>query len=105
MKEWQKENTYYFGKHDKREPVNVFGGYRYNASRNGNELVTPSIWDAVIRAIPADGAVSGKPSWEKSPQAKFWLDQPKPTVMEKILARIRRPRVPVRDRIRDIFGK
>lgn len=86
VRPWQEESAYYFGKHDRREPVNVFGGYRYSAIRGGNGLVNPLIMDAVVRAIPADGNVNGKPSWGQSPQARFWLDEEKPSLWKRFRA-------------------
>ena len=86
IRPWQEESAYYFGKHDRREPVNVFGGYRYSAIRGGNGLVNPLIMDAVVRAIPADGNVNGTPSWGQSPQARFWLDEEKPSLWKRFRA-------------------
>lgn len=83
MKDWQEENCYYFGRHEHYEPANVWYGYKYNAATNGN--VYPSVWDAVIRAIPAEGTVE-RASWQQSPQVRFWLDEPKPTILERIVA-------------------
>lgn len=83
MKDWQKENCYYFGRHEHYEPVNVWCGYRYNAATNGN--VYPSVWDAVIRAIPAEGTVE-RASWKQSPQARFWLDPEPKTIWERFRA-------------------
>lgn len=80
---WQEPT--YFPKHEKKEWVDVIGGYRYNAIRNGNELVEPLMIEHVIRAVPAEGVVNTG-SWHQSPQARFWLDAPRQTVWQRILA-------------------
>lgn len=82
MKEWQEENLYYFGKHDRREPVNVYGGYRYDPTRNGNWVYPTALDTAISRAIPVAGTVE-KASWAQSPQARFWLDPPRPTLWQR----------------------
>ena len=50
----------------------------YDYQTNGNLLTAP-----VIRAIPVDGRVGL--SWTQSPQVKFWLDEPKKTILERIM--------------------
>ena len=72
------EPARYFGKHEHYEPVTGPGGYVYDYQTNGNLLTAP-----VIRAIPVDGWVGL--SWTQSPQVKFWLDKPEPTILERIM--------------------
>ena len=55
----------------------------YDYQTNGNLLTAP-----VIRAIPVDGRVGL--SWTQSPQVKFWLDKPEPTILERIMDWLRR---------------
>lgn len=76
------EPPVYHGKHDKREPVNVFCGYRYNATTNGNGF--PAVYDAIVRAIPVEGHID-RLSWENAPQAAFWLDPPRKTLWKRFL--------------------
>ena len=83
LSSWQ--DPFYFAKHEKKEWVNVIGGYRYNAIRNGNELVDPMIIDHVVRAIPVEGVVNTG-SWYNSPQARFWLDKPKQTIWQRFVS-------------------
>lgn len=59
------EPPYYWGKHEQRIPVT--DGQPY----------------PVIRAIPVDGIVG--PTWMQSPQARFWLDETRPSVWKRIL--------------------
>ena len=53
------EPARYFGKHEHYEPVTGPGGYVYDYGRVGL-------------------------SWTQSPQVKFWLDKPEPTILERI---------------------
>lgn len=64
MRQWQIDNMCYFGRHEQRVPVT--DGQPY----------------PVIRAIPVDGRVGA--SWAESPQARFWLDEPRPSVWKRI---------------------
>lgn len=77
-KPWQIESAQYFGKHDKRFPANVYGGYKYDPLHNG--LTDLDV--AISRAIPVNGAVE-KATWNQSPQVRYWLDPPRPTLWQR----------------------
>ena len=38
----------------------------------------------ILRAIPVTGTVRGRPSWENSPQVRFWLDPERKTIRQRI---------------------
>ena len=80
---WQVENVRYFGKHECYEPVHA-GGYRFDAAYCGNVQTVPAGWYPIIRAIQAEGRVD-RLSWNQSPQVKFWLDEPKKTLLQRFL--------------------
>ena len=72
MKEWQKEAAFYWGKHMMRYPADDGVGYQYRPG--------------IIRAIVADGAVGNGPTWERSPQVRPWLDDPKQGLWKRFKA-------------------
>ena len=82
------EPPQYFGKHDKRYPADDGIGYRYNPLIHGNDVWLRD-WNRVNRAIPVEGTLE-KATWNQSPQVKFWLDEPKKTIRERLLAWWRR---------------
>lgn len=59
------------GRHSRMEPAGFATGYQYSDP------------DMVIRAIPVDGYI-GK-SWTRSPQVRFWLQDEKKTILERII--------------------
>lgn len=69
MKEWQKEAAYYWAKHAIRYPADDGVGYQYRPG--------------IIRAVVADGTVDGRPSWDKSPQVRAWIDDPNKGVWKR----------------------
>ena len=82
------ELPYYFGRHDRKYPADDAIGYRYNANIHGNDLWLCD-WSRVIRAIPAEGTLE-KISWKQSPQVQMWMDDPKPTIRQRLAAGWRR---------------
>ena len=58
------------GRHSRMEPAGFALGYQYRDP------------DMVIRAIPVDGYI-GK-GWSRSPQVRFWLQEEKKTILERI---------------------
>ena len=84
MPDWQV--PYYWGKHDKRAPADDGIPYCYDQQRNGNAYWPyPKASGWVSRAIVADGMVNSRPSWECSPQVRFWLDEPKQTIWARFV--------------------
>ena len=63
------------GRHTKLYPADDAHGYRFG----------PPPGAGVSRAIPVDGKVEETPpSWSRSPQVRFWMDEPKPSVWARI---------------------
>lgn len=60
------------GRHSRMVPAD--GAYGYPAPYHGQ----------ILRAIPVMGTVQGKPSWENSPQVRFWLEPEKPSLRERL---------------------
>ena len=71
------------GRHCKQYPAGFAHGYQYD----------PHVFrqKGVSRAVPVEGRVGGKPDWQISPQARFWLNESKPSLAERVLAWLRGP--------------
>ena len=74
MKGWQIPR--YFGKHEKTYPADGAIGYQYCYAINGNGL-----YPVLTRPLPVR---LEKPTWDQSPQVKFWMDEKKPTLPARI---------------------
>lgn len=63
------------GKHCRTYPANFAHGYQYD----------PHLYrqQGVSRAIPVDGRIGA--SWERSPQARAWLEPEKKPLKQRIL--------------------
>ena len=83
------------GRHTKLYPAGFAQGYQYRAcqidKRPRRADILEEMTERVQRAIPVDGSIDEKtPSWAKSPQARFWLEEPKPSLGERLRAWLRR---------------
>lgn len=38
----------------------------------------------ILRAIPVTGTVGGRPSWERSPQVRFWLEPERKSLWQRL---------------------
>lgn len=80
------------GRHSSVAPAMGARGYQFFPRKLGDRRPKPpepmpTMWDRVGRAIPVDGTVGDPPaSWEKSPQARYWLEKEKPGILRRILA-------------------
>lgn len=77
------------GRHAKRYPAEDARGYQFMGlqmdRRPRMPEVLPTMNDRVIRAIPVDGTVQdGGPSWQRSPQARFWLEKEPETILQRL---------------------
>lgn len=98
-RQWQLEAPAAPGKHTKVYPAAFAHGYRFNPlaipeiDHRPRPMQAPySMRDRVNRAIPVDGTVKDiAPTWSKSPQVKFWLEEPKKSLRQRIIAWLRRP--------------
>lgn len=82
------EPARYFGRHEKRCPADDAVPYRYNYAIHGNDAWLRD-WSRVQRAIPVEGTME-RLSWNQSPQVKFWLDKPTPSLLDRLRAWWRR---------------
>lgn len=62
------------GKHTRMYPASFSHGYQYDPHVCRQQ--------GVSRDIPVDGRIGA--SWERSPQARYWLEKEKPTILERI---------------------
>jgi len=83
------------GLHAKQHPAGFAHGYQFGLFQMDKRPRTPEILpemsERVLRAIPVEGEVGDKASWENCPQARFWLEKPKPNLGERLRAWLRRP--------------
>ena len=63
------------GRHCRRYPANFSQGYQYDPHQYRQH--------GVSRAIPVDGRIGA--SWERSPQARFWLEPERVPVLRRNL--------------------
>lgn len=83
------EDTEAPGRHSRQYPAGFAVGYRFRGpgwiDRRPKARDEYSMWERVNRAIPVEGIVGdAPPSWEKSPQVRFWLDEPKKNLGQRI---------------------
>ena len=72
-KQWQLDAIPAPGKHSRMIPAD--GACGYPAPYHGQ----------VLRAIPVIGTVTERPTWEQSPQVKYWLEPEKKTMWQRFL--------------------
>lgn len=85
--EWEQIES--VGKHDIIYPAGFAHGYKWigvppmdRRPRVVNH--DDPLRNRVQRAIPVDGTVSAvQPSWTQSPQARFWLEQEKKSLLQR----------------------
>lgn len=78
------------GRHCKTYPAPFAHGYQWRGPEMSRQP-RPGRGDPrrshVQRAIPVDGSVTEPaPSWSKSPQARFWLEEKRPSVGARLRA-------------------
>ena len=85
------------GRHCRLVPAEYAAGYQYIPTWYGskaprwNQDPPYSMWERVGRAIPVEGSVNDPPpSWEKSPQARYWLEKEKTPILARIRAWLKR---------------
>lgn len=89
------------GRHAKRYPASFAHGYQFVPTlcpeiRQGRRSAGYQT-QAIPQIIHAEYKVSGTgATWDKSPQVKFWLDEPKKTLAERIKAWLVKPAGEVR---------
>ena len=78
------------GKHSKRYSADF--AYGYPRPWNAVPDAVPFQMHGVSRAIPVEGTVKDSgPSWERSPQARFWLEKEKTGLWERIVRWLKSP--------------
>lgn len=77
------EPARYFGKHERTYPADGAMPYNFNPLIRGNDVWLRD-WNRVNRAIPVEGTLE-KATWNQSPQVRFWLDEPKKTLWERVI--------------------
>lgn len=77
------EPARYFGKHERTYPADDAVPYRFNPLIRGSDAWLRD-WSRVNRAIPVEGTLE-KATWNQSPQVRFWLDEPKKTLWERVI--------------------
>lgn len=71
------------GKHSKKYPADF--AYGYPRPWNAMPDAVPFRMHGVSRAIQADGYVrESGPGWQKSPQARFWLEEERKPLGQRI---------------------
>ena len=84
---WQDDPENYLGKHTRlTRPATAGIGYPKPA-----QVFSFQDPQLVSRAIPADGNVTDPgPSWQKSPQARFWLEPERKSIRELIRLKLKK---------------
>lgn len=71
------------GRHSSMQAALFAHGYQWRPVWAKKEPLY-SMWERVGRAIPVEGTVDdGPPSWHRSPQARFWLQEDRQTLMDR----------------------
>lgn len=83
-------------KHDIKYPADGACGYQFYYCSYGSKAPRAervyTMWDRVNRAIPVDGTVKDPPpSWERSPQASFWLRPEKESWLTRLIRWLKSP--------------
>lgn len=83
------------GKHSQIVPARFAHGYQWKGiqciDKRPKFPTGDPLRHKVQRAIPVGGTVTAPPpSWRNSPQARFWLDEPKQSLWKRFQAWLRR---------------